>query len=391
MPTLLFVHGTGVRRESFDATFTIVRQEAAAELPSLKVAPCFWGEELGARLQHGGKSVPEYEMTRGIDEPDQLAIEAVLWSALIDDPLFELRLLSQLAGQPAVLPPGARTPGERLHDALRRVATGECRIDLPLAGWQDAFTIAVRQLATDRHAADLLRALPAKDAESELALARAIAAAAIRNAVERGLPALDGVSRDALVGALAACVGNAVRAGLIDRLTVPLRGLATRWAARRRGRLTDAALEPSGDVVLYQARGEPMRRFVHDAIARVGGEVFVLAHSLGGIMSVDLLARQVTPAVRGLITLGSQAPYLYEIGALTSLAPSDPLPEHFPPWLNVYDRSDFLSYCAGDVFRSRSIVDFEATSRAPFPESHSAYFSDARVWRRIARFVSDLS
>ena len=104
------------------------------------------------------------------------------------------------------------------------------------------------------------------------------------------------------------------------------------------------------------------------------------------------------PRVRGLITVGSQAPFLYETGALVSLLPNDPLPAHFPPWLNVYDRSDFLSYLAAKVFdpddetskARRAIIDFEAISRQPFPQSHSAYFTNVAVWRRIATFVNTL-
>jgi hypothetical protein len=44
------------------------------------------------------------------------------------------------------------------------------------------------------------------------------------------------------------------------------------------------------------------------------------------------------------VTLGSQSPFLYEIGALWSLPYGKGLPESFPRWLSVYDLADLLSY-----------------------------------------------
>jgi len=168
-------------------------------------------------------------------------------------------------------------------------------------------------------------------------------------------------------------------------------GFATSWASRRRGRLSDAILEEPGYILLYQARGGPIRTFIKDTINTCGGEVFVFAHSLGGIMVVDLLATERVPSVMGLITVGSQAPFLYETGALVSLSPDAPLPSHFPPWLNVYDRSDFLSYVAAGVFPGSKIIDFEAISHQPALQAHSAYFTNDAVWRRIAKFVGTLT
>ena len=73
-------------------------------------------------------------------------------------------------------------------------------------------------------------------------------------------------------------------------------------------------------------------------------------HSLGGVACVDLLVEAALPQVELLVTVGSQAPFFYEIDALQSLRFGVPLPEHFPRWLNVYDLRDFLSYVAAGVF-----------------------------------------
>ena len=108
----------------------------------------------------------------------------------------------------------------------------------------------------------------------------------------------------------------------------------------------------------------------------------LLTHSLGGIAAVDLLAAQSLPSVRLLVTVGSQAPFLYEIGALWSLAHSDPLPAHVPAWLNIYDPRDLLSYVGAPLFPGR-IEDVEVNNRQPFPQSHSAYWANPKVWDAI--------
>ena len=87
----------------------------------------------------------------------------------------------------------------------------------------------------------------------------------------------------------------------------------------------------------------------------------------------------------GLVTLGSQSPFLYEIGALASLRPGQSLPRYFPPWLNVFDRSDFLSFVAGRLFSG--VTDLEMASGQPFPESHSAYYGNEVVWNAIGSFI----
>jgi hypothetical protein len=100
-----------------------------------------------------------------------------------------------------------------------------------------------------------------------------------------------------------------------------------------------------------------------------------------------LLALEKLPKIVLLVTLGSQAPFFYEIGALQSLEfadvpPEKRLPDHFPQWLNFYDLRDFLSYVGQPVFGQNRVVDFQIDSRLPFPDSHSGYFGNAEVWSR---------
>jgi hypothetical protein len=91
------------------------------------------------------------------------------------------------------------------------------------------------------------------------------------------------------------------------------------------------------------------------------------------------------PRVERLVTVGSQSPLLYEIGALASLKPGQPLPQDFPPWLNIFDRNDMLSYVASRLFPLAK--DFEVESGQPFPDAHSAYFANEQAWAEIGRFI----
>src|SRR5262245_43290685 len=93
MATLLFVHGTGVRDKAFKATLETITAKAAANVPGVAVKGCFWGDKYGAKLHHDGKSIPRYADTRGITDVDAIDEEVAAWACLLQDPLFELRLL----------------------------------------------------------------------------------------------------------------------------------------------------------------------------------------------------------------------------------------------------------------------------------------------------------
>jgi pimeloyl-ACP methyl ester carboxylesterase len=140
-----------------------------------------------------------------------------------------------------------------------------------------------------------------------------------------------------------------------------------------------------GDVLLYQSRGESIRRRIRESMPEKG-PVVLLGHSLGGVACVDLLVQAELPQVELLITVGSQAPFFYEMDALPSLQFGHPLPHHFPRWLNVYDPRDFLSYVASPVFTAsaRGISDVRVDNRQPFARAHSAYWANPQTWDAIA-------
>ena len=93
---------------------------------------------------------------------------------------------------------------------------------------------------------------------------------------------------------------------------------------------------------MYQARGEKIRAYLKSRIEATQNEpIILLAHSLGGIAAVDLLLMNNLPQVRALVTVGSQAPYLYEIDGLTGLEKGKPGPIIFHrSGSNIYDPND---------------------------------------------------
>ena len=141
---------------------------------------------------------------------------------------------------------------------------------------------------------------------------------------------------------------------------------------RERRAISDASFAAAGDVVLYQKDGSGIRRLLQKEILATPGDVVVFAHSLGGIAAVDLLAMEdLSAKVKGLVTIGTQAGFLYEIGALRSLRcdeeHQDALPAHFPKWLNFWDPNDFLSYSAEAVFGKAAVSDVMVREQAAVP------------------------
>ncbi|MFF8408372.1 hypothetical protein [Streptomyces omiyaensis] len=391
MTTVLFVHGTGVREPGYGASLERVREGFAAVRPDVVVAPCYWGGEAGSTLGSHGLSIPGYGSGRAVPSPEPDARDVEFWGLLYLDPLLELRLLASGSGPRTELAPGARPAGEALASAALALAGDDVlRGLLDAAGIGGEFAAAVASVLTSPDGRDFLRS-PLAAAEPD-ALVRAFVAESVRRALGDGdaAPPLDGTARDAAVDRAAALLPGEAgthrgpvtrRAGkLAGRLVL---GIASAQAVKRRSALTDAAHPAAGDVLLYLARGGAVREAVAAAVREAAPPVVVLAHSLGGIASLDLLVLRELPEVALLVTVGSQAPFLYELGALPSLEHGAPLPAHVPPWINVYDRRDLLAYLGAGVFPGR-VRDVEVDGRQPFPLAHSAYWGNPELYRLLA-------
>ncbi|MFB0631449.1 hypothetical protein [Streptomyces sp. AB3(2024)] len=296
------------------------------------------------------------------------------------------------AGAPAD-PDGTAAPGAAGADELTSLLHG--------TGLAPGFRAALETVARSEEAARAGERATAEPEARELAtaLARAVTAAALAAAAAGADADCTAAERDRLVELLTARLGGDARvpgaraAAVLGRLA--MRVTTQPLLNARRGALTVGATPALGDILRYQARGAGLRSFLHERITAVPGPTVLIGHSLGGIALVDLLALEAAtggpvPGAELLVTVGSQAPYLHELGALTALAPGSALPYGFPRWLNVYDRQDVLSYLAAPVFPGDPrVTDHEVSSRQPFPASHSAYWKQRSLYERIEQAVNE--
>jgi hypothetical protein len=381
MQSLLFVHGINVRGEAWFRGLELIAQKATKFLPGVEVSGCQWGDTLGAYLHRGGASIPDFEKT-GKAEPAVEDASRGRWFLLSDNPLLELRILPDegyIGVKPGIeifafIPPLGNNPV--VLDLLK-----QCEV----AGPWPAF---IADIASDPEWKLVVESITATAPAVCEKISRAITAAYQRRLRADGYPALGGAQRDELKDALVNPLGGpplGIGDWLLERLTS--------FGAHRRGKLSDSTTPSAGDVIRYQSRGEEIRKFIAARVKTTSATV-ILAHSLGGIACVDWLAsttyQEDGPKIDHLITVGSQAPYFYEIDALVSRPYGAGLPDSFPKkWLNIYDRADFLSYLAAPVFPDHA-RDVEVDNGQPFPDSHSAYWhNDRQVWKAVAEFLAE--
>jgi hypothetical protein len=390
MTTIVFVHGIGVRQDSYHKTFTLIKQKLLDERPDLNLIPCCWGESLGARLNARGVSIPLYDTTRSTEYADDKDYEIALWERLYKDSLYELRVLSLKSGETIDFTPGQTNPGYELDERVHNLTPSpKLEPKLNEAGIAEVFDEAKQAVINSMPYNEALQTASEPLGEYHDAIARAIIAEAMALCERQDKYAIvltDAVLRDEVVELLSSSLGDGER-GIGDWFVKKLFGLAVAMRAmdhvqRQRGAITDAAYPFVGDVVLYQGRGEQIRQFIREHIVRAEPPVVLLTHSLGGIACVDLLVKAQLSQVHLLVTVGSQAPFLYEINALQSLQYGQPLPAHFPTWLNIYDLRDFLSYVGSGVFPEK-IQDVLVDNKQPFPHSHCSYWTNPSTWRAI--------
>ncbi|CCK25246.1 hypothetical protein BN159_0867 [Streptomyces davaonensis JCM 4913] len=395
----VFVHGTGVRRERFDVLFRQVEAGLLEKFPNAEVEPCYWGTEFGATLGAGGASVPGLRPLAAANMEDDP--ETAEWLLLLTDPLCELRVLAELGsegGDGGFGLPGLQTAGDVVRDRLlelpRDLDPGDqLAVLLRETGLADGYRYALDAVADSdefHHAVDRAED-DATAAELVLLTSRALVAVLLSEAQDTTL--CTGDERDRLVDVLSDRLGGTGRGVLMSTIGV-LSKLAQRLTPQsvldsKRGEVTSDKASEVGDILRYQARGEHLRAHLEKVIARSPEPPVLIGHSLGGIALVDTLAlaarRQPPLPVSLLVTVGSQAPFLHELGALAGLEPGAALPSGFPEWLNIYDRRDLLSYLAEPVFPDDArVTDHEVRSRMPFPVSHSAYWRLEPVFERIA-------
>jgi pimeloyl-ACP methyl ester carboxylesterase len=388
MTTLFFIHGTGGRNEAVAQTSSIIKDKLSHLGKSLTFAFSDWGATVGTRLHGNGASIPKYASTRS--SQNNGSDEIVIWSFLIADPLIELRALASSTVDRVAMP-GYVSPAKGVIEKLKsRAADSEFQALLRKAQLETYFSEAF-QAVVNSEVCNVAIATPTERGKLENALARAVIACTLIQAEgddDPGsdrcqLPSIsDPALRDELIQRLGSDVatrdfGQTLLQGglrLVSRVATPI-------VVRKRGALSDLVYPFPCDIISYQTKGEPFIQHLADEIDKLKPPVLVLAHSLGGIMAVDLLTqRDFSNKVAHLVTVGSQAPLLYELDSLRSLRYGSSLPQHFPDWTNIYDERDLLSYVGGELFPGR-VSDVMVDNGQPFPRAHSGYFVNPHVWK----------
>ncbi|MEH1845370.1 MAG: hypothetical protein V7L25_10325 [Nostoc sp.] len=386
MTTVIFVHGTGIREREYNEIFQIIEQKIHAQRPDIKIAPCLWGA-LGAKFNDNRASVPLEDATLALSQKEE-DTDIVLWGQLYRDPLYELRLLSLKPNESGN--PFGEQPGDILESRVASLTpASQLQAKLQEAGIAEVFEPAREAIIhSEPYHQTLLTVSESDLSEYYPPIARAIVAQAmfISEQQEKFPPIFtDAQLRDKVVELLTLALTEA-ELGLGGWLLKPVFELAqhggTNYVRGNRLGLTDKISPMPGDILLYQTRGEKIRAFIQQQIEEAEPPVVLIAHSLGGIACVDLLVQQQLSQVELLVTVGSQAPFLYEINALYSLEYGQLLPEHFPQWLNIYDLRDFLSYVGNRIFPER-VQDVVVDSKQPFPRSHGAYWTNTKTWEAI--------
>jgi len=387
MTTLIFIHGTGVTQSMYDGTFELIKQQLAVHHPDtdIKVAPCFWGK-LGAKLNAGGASIPT-PTTKSAEENEQIS----LWEHLYRDPLFELGLLS--LRESSEDDEADSDEVNDLYSLLQNLQKPEQRkpelqTKLEEAGIEKVFAQAIRAVIISTVYSEALQKTSELSSEYYGAVARAIVAQVMYDCrtQDKYVKILNNsILRDRVVELLTLSLGDGdlgIGAWVLKRLSLLAQYAGTSVTYRQRSSITNAILPIPGDILLYQTRGELIRQFIQQTIEEAEPPVVLLTHSLGGVASIDLLMKQHLTNVALLVTVGSQAPFLYEINSLHSLNYGQKLPNHFPKWLNIYDSRDFLSYVGAAVF-PHTVEDVEVNNKQPFPRSHDAYWENQETWKAI--------
>ena len=415
----VFVHGTGVRQPAYDATLKKIEQHLKDKDQSYQVHQCYWGEEHGSKLNEGGKSIPTFDTNRSIDGSlSEEDYKIGLWNLLYQDPLFELEILSLRESESPYIP-RQETPGKALEQKIKNFEPSQRLLDqLAEAGInKDVFVQAKENILGDKNYQNAIHQAQQPLGDYRLAIAKALVAqSAIFVSSQDGAQALcfTGQRRDHIVDQIVSEIGGSER-GPVDwvknllqeklpkfldsakNITVnSVLQIPTSLALRKRGSLSESIAATTGDVILYQARGQGILDFIRHRIQEIKHQeptnpVILLAHSLGGIAAVDLLLESNPPEIDLLITVGSQAPLLYEWNALVNMEykPGAKLPDNFPQWLNIYDEKDFLSYIGAEIFPDQ-VEDKKVSNGKPFPASHGDYWDNQMVWEIIFERIANL-
>ncbi|WP_406002409.1 hypothetical protein [Streptomyces sp. NBC_00829] len=173
----------------------------------------------------------------------------------------------------------------------------------------------------------------------------------------------------------------------LDRVAgAAMQAVAGRVNHSLRTRYGPASTRFLGDVLVYQRHRAAIQARVREQIAAVDPllgtspdhRVRVAAHSLGGVIAVDMATAQHPLWISSLVTFGSQSAYFHLCdprgGQLLPYRHEEPvaLPPSLARWTNLWQPLDVLAFAASRVFRLA-----DGTSPLDVPVRHIA---SAGLW-----------
>ncbi|MER5537753.1 hypothetical protein [Streptomyces mirabilis] len=358
------IHGVANRdRDEFTSVVSALAASAGVDM-----VPVHWGD-LGAQDQFIDAALPTYrtgpDTLRDGQTPESVVVEpfaAAVFAQAVDEgqqlSQVDAAVREQLGTEDDGKDEGLRDGGrhqldpDQILEYVREVWAGTewlCRTDDPQLLHETGRALAHVLLdETDPDSDDAYDGLRGGGADSDSRL---------RSLVRRRLNDLDRVA-GAAVQAVGARLNHAVRS--------------------RFGPGTTRFL---GDVLVYQRHQDAVHARVRQVIDEVHPDlgrspdrpVRIAAHSLGGVIAVDMATATVPLWTESLVTFGSQAAFFHVCdprgGQLTPYGGSMPvhLPVSLNRWINLWEPLDVLAFAASKVFRLH-----DGTAPVDLPVSHHA-------------------
>jgi hypothetical protein len=368
------IHGVANRdRDEFAAAVSALAAGAGVDM-----VPVHWGD-LGAQDQYIDAVLPspraDTDTLRGGEAPRPVPVEPFTAAAVAAGPVPEEQQLSEIdaAVRTCLEAEAEDGPDEGLRDAGRRPLDPDEILAHVREAWADTEWL--------RHTADevLLR-------ETGRALARSLL-----DEADSGSDSDVGLrgQGDPGDGRLRALVRR--RLTDLDRVAgAAVQAVGARLNHAMRSRFGPGTTRFLGDVLVYQRRQEAIHARVRQVIDEVCPDlgrgpdrpVRVVAHSLGGVIAVDMATSAEPLWTDSLVTFGSQAAFFHVCdprgGQLAPYAGGPPvrLPASLNRWTNLWEPLDVLAFAASKVFRLH-----DGTAPVDLPVDHPASIG---VWTHSA-------
>ncbi|MFF9352746.1 hypothetical protein [Streptomyces sp. NPDC014734] len=371
------IHGVGNRDpQAFIATVEALQAAAGTTL-----VPIYWGD-LGADDRFIDLALPS--RSAGLrDTPETVAAPAKL-------------LLAALLGEPERPAPG-HLPAP-LQDAIRHgldpSQNSGLRDGLGSPDTDQVLETLAEEWPTTRWLS--LADDPSLLSETGKAIAHAVAYTLEQEdswAGLRGGAPVDGTLRSVIRRRLAD----------LDRVAgAAMQTVAGRVNHSLRHRLGPSATRFLGDVLVYQRHRKQIHARVREQIAAVDPElgrhpdrpVRLVAHSLGGVIAVDMATAQEPLWTSSLLTFGSQPAYFHLCdprgGQLLPYTGHEPvaLPNSLARWTNLWQPLDVLAFAASHIFR---LADGTSPVDLPLPHSATAGLWTHSVYWNLPELASAIS